>query len=294
MKNQVTVLSHNYTGKSLTVGFLRNGQFNSRIVDSSHANWAGVEAAYKKGNLQKVVELSDVAHAINTKFAGSFVVRDGKVYRGTEEVHGYIFDRILFFMKNNLDYKRLVKFANNLWDNPSENSRKELFKFLDSKNAQNGRLGGFPITDDGCFLAYKGVRKDFYSITGGSAKLVKGKTNAQGQVYNGVGEKIEVERKAVDDNCNNTCSYGLHAGSWEYANGFKGDGRMLVVKINPKDVVSIPTDHGCQKLRTCAYEVLAEEGRKLDEKKDSNFERTTVGYHNKRDSKGRFATKARR
>jgi hypothetical protein len=33
---------------------------------------------------------------------------------------------------------------------------------------------------------------------------------------------------------------------------------MVVVKINPKDVVSVPSDYNCQKLRCCAYTVVSE------------------------------------
>jgi hypothetical protein len=32
----------------------------------------------------------------------------------------------------------------------------------------------------------------------------------------------------------------------------------MIVKINPKDVVSVPSDCNCEKLRTCRYEVVGE------------------------------------
>ena len=35
-------------------------------------------------------------------------------------------------------------------------------------------------------------------------------------------------------------------------------GKVVIVKVNPKDVVSVPHDCNCQKLRTCAYTVVAE------------------------------------
>jgi hypothetical protein len=47
----------------------------------------------------------------------------------------------------------------------------------------------------------------------------------------------------------------VHAGSLSYATGFGPT--HVIVKIDPADVVSIPTDCSCQKLRTCAYEVVA-------------------------------------
>jgi hypothetical protein len=66
-------------------------------------------------------------------------------------------------------------------------------------------------------------------------------------------------RNKVDDNKEVGCSYGFHAGTLEYARGFRPcNGKLVVVEINPADVVSIPTDCECQKLRTCKYKVHSE------------------------------------
>jgi hypothetical protein len=144
----------------------------------------------------------------------------------------------------------LEKFWENLKKNPSYNSVRELYDFLSYKE--------LPITEDGCFLAYRGLQEDFYSVRGNtSTKVLQGNVNSQGQIYNGVGEHIEVERNCVDDDRNNHCSFGVHAGSWQYASEWS-QGKMVVVKINPKDVVSVPSDYNCQKLRCCAYTVVSE------------------------------------
>jgi len=105
-----------------------------------------------------------------------------------------------------------------------------------------------PITSDGYFLAYKKVRPDFLDIHSGTMN------NAPGQV-------VEMERNEVDDDQNRTCSAGLHFCSQEYLNHF-GDStsRTVIVKINPCDVVSIPTDYNNAKGRACRYEVIGELG----------------------------------
>lgn len=277
-----TVISHQYTGNSLVVVYNDGTQVQTKIVQSSHPNWRQVERLYKQGQYAALIPLLDVTQAINTKFEGKFTVKDGSVYYRGEVVHGYLFDRIIFFMREGLPFKRLLAFAENLYANPSNRARNELFKFLEHKN--------MPITDDGCFLAYKGVQDDYYSITSGSSKVLKG-TVKGGKILNAVGEKIEVDRGDVNDNASVGCASGLHAGSWDYANGFKGNGRMMIVKINPKDVVSVPNDCNCQKLRTAAYEVVAEEGRKLSEVKDINFDRVAKARQikQKRLANGRFA-----
>jgi acyl carrier protein len=52
------------------------------------------------------------------------------------------------------------------------------------------------------------------------------------------------------------CSHGLHAGSLAYARGWAE--RVILVEIDPADVVSVPGDENCQKLRCCKYTVVGE------------------------------------
>jgi len=264
MKNNI--ISHNLTNNSLVIVYSNDKGFNTKIVESSHPNWSQVLTAYKQGKYDEVVALIDVKTAINKKFDGKFTIVGETVHYNGQEVSGYLFERIIFFMRNNLPFERLVKFADNLYQNPSNRARQELYKFLEHKN--------MPITEDGCFLAYKGVQNDFWSITGGSIKVLKGKVNDKGQIYNGVGEEIVVDRGDVDDNCNNTCSKGIHAGSVSYATSFAGNGgKIMVVKINPKDCVSVPTDCNGQKLRAAAYTVIGEEYRSLSDVRDINYDK---------------------
>ena len=73
-------------------------------------------------------------------------------------------------------------------------------------------------------------------------------------------------RNKVDDNKDVGCSKGLHAGTLEYASGYACDNdKLVLVEIDPADVVSIPTDCEFQKLRTCKYKVVAEYERPLTE-----------------------------
>ena len=48
--------------------------------------------------------------------------------------------------------------------------------------------------------------------------------------------------------------------------------RIVIVKINPRDVVSVPSDCNCEKLRTCQYEVVGEyQGELLKPLYSANF-----------------------
>jgi len=166
-----------------------------------------------------------------------------------EELPQSLADKVRAIHEEGLPLSLFEKFWQNLQLNPSSSSVRELYEFLSYKE--------LPLTEDGCFLAYKGLDSNFWSISGNKeTKVISGQTNASGKIFNGVGEKIEVRRWDVDDNRANHCSFGLHAGSLDYARGFS-QGTVVVVKINPKDVVSVPSDCKCQKCRVSAYEVVS-------------------------------------
>jgi hypothetical protein len=62
----------------------------------------------------------------------------------------------------------------------------------------------------------------------------------------------------VDEDPNNTCSYGLHVANWDYAyNNYGGKSDiMLEVEVDPADVVAIPVDYNQSKMRVCKYKVI--------------------------------------
>jgi hypothetical protein len=177
-------------------------------------------------------------------------IRGNSVYFGGQEVSSFITEKIIDFFYQGLPYEPLVKFFAKLQENPSKRAVDELYTFLQHKH--------MPIAENGNFLAYKGVGNDYFSIRSGNAVLLKG-ISYGGKIYNGIGSIIEVVRNYVDDDKNRGCSQGLHVGSYDYANNWRGStGKLLMVEVNPKDVVSVPLDCECQKLRTCKYKVISE------------------------------------
>lgn len=285
----ITILAHNYTGQSLTLVANVNGSVKTHIVSNAHPNWKMVMEAYRKDGLRAVLPLLDLGTCIQTSSKGRFVVKDGVVYFNGYPTSGYLFEKILLYMRELPNqYQRLVTFAENLYDNPCQAVQNDLYKFLEH--------GGNPITEDGCFLAYKGVDDEYWSLTAGKAKLLKGRVKDMGhgqfKIWNAVGEHIQMDEQDVNPNPNEGCSFGLHAGSFSYANGFKGaNGRLMIVKVNPKHVRSVPKDESFQKLRATEYVVIAEEGRKLNEVKNVNFDKAAaVRYHNRRGADGKFVS----
>lgn len=150
-----------------------------------------------------------------------------------EELHTSLTEKILEFHAAGLPYQGLVRFMVNLSHNPSKASQDQLFKFLDN--------GEFPITPDGHFLGYKGVRQDFYD-------------QHSRTFLNSPGKTIEMPRENVCADRTRGCASGLHVGTLGYAKGFSSI--TILVKVNPRDAVSVPDDHGFTKLRVCRYTVL--------------------------------------
>lgn len=178
-----------------------------------------------------------------------FEVVDETVYYQGEELPPSLVQKVLSVMRDGLPLIHFEKFWQRLQNNPSSSSVKELTDFLSYKE--------LPITEDGYFIAYKGVDNDYYSVHGNTkTKVIKGTVDDSGRIFNGVGEEIEVVRRDVCDNRDIGCSEGLHVGSHDYAKGWGT--KMVIVKVDPADVVSVPSDCSFQKCRVCKYVVVGE------------------------------------
>jgi hypothetical protein len=205
-----------------------------------HINYKLILEKLPSATAEELLEVVDVQKAVATFSDGLVEIKNGQVLYEGEPVHGSISKRILEFMSKGLPFQPLVNFLNNIMENPSMQSQKELYDFLEHEH--------LPITEDGHFLAYKAVRSDY-------------KDKYRGVFDNRVGQICTMQRAKVDDNRARGCSDGLHAGALNYVAGYgsleSGD-KIVIVKINPKDVVSVPSDCNCEKLRTCRYEVVGE------------------------------------
>ena len=175
-------------------------------------------------------------------------IKGETLYWDGEEFNGTIAVRMITMLQEGFTIEPLVKFMENLLENPSKRSVDELYGFLEKNN--------LPITPDGHFLAYKRVREDY-------------KDCHSGTMDNSPGRVVSMPRYKVDDNQNNTCSEGLHFCSEGYLKHF-GGARTVIVKINPRDVVSIPNDYNQTKGRTCRYEVIGEVGVNPDDQAEFN------------------------
>lgn len=159
-----------------------------------------------------------------------------------------------------LSAQTILNFLEKLYTNPSEDSIQSLWDFVTHHKLR--------LTPDGDFLAFKGLREDYTSIHNGEG-IVNNKYYPNNNLDNSIGNVIEMPRSSVEENRNIGCSTGLHAGSFEYASDFSC-GKLVIVSINPRDVVSVPVSGTYAKLRVSRYTVVGEVKNDNDEINTSN------------------------
>ncbi len=247
---------------------------------ADHPKWADItklfdRCGYDKDNdftgpIEEMLSLMDLKTAVENYTVGRLSVSPSAVTYGGRPIHTVDAERVLSFMKEGLSYKPIANYIEKKMKNPSARAIAEMYNFLEHR--------GMPLTIRGTFLAYKGVTLDFWSIKGNTnTVIVNGRTDSQGKIHNAIGEVIEVERSSVDDNFHNDCSFGLHAGSLAYAKGWGH--RVVIVEIDPADVVSVPADCNCQKLRCCKYTVIGEYAGPLPDTLCTDFETEDGSCH---------------
>lgn len=212
-------------------------------VAKDDKHYAAVSEVIKRGGTEQ--EVLDILEAEKRKLteavsvAPDITVKGGcKVFYKDSPVGGVLEERMLTMLDEGFSLIPMSRFLANLQNNPSKRVVDQLYEFLEK--------GKNPLTEDGCFLAYKAVRGDFKDIHSGTFD-------------NSIGKVIEMPRNRVDEDPDRTCSQGLHVCSFDYLPYFShAGGHVVVCKVNPADVVAIPRDYKNTKMRVCRYEVVSE------------------------------------
>lgn len=206
-------------------------------LNASHPTFEQMHRAISLKQWSRIPKLVSLAEKIASAANGSVKIQNGQVYYKGRVVHNSLTTRILEMVKEEKPVSAMLKFMDNLYQNPSQDCINELYEFL--------RRYKLPITDDGCFMAYKNVTAEY-------------KDNHTRTFDNSVGRVLTMARQDVDGERRNVCSNGFHFCSLAYLRGFGSDGdHIMGIKINPKDVVSIP-EMDAGKGRTWRYEVVME------------------------------------
>lgn len=218
------------------------------IRDVAENGDAGVDDSY----LRDLADQSGPVARVFEPITERLTVAGGRLYFDGDEVHGSIASHILraieFDSAEPWPFAE-VRFLEKVQQNPEQHSRDQLYDWLQAHE--------FTITDEGDIVGYKGVVKDGDDLrSGSSGRAIVDGVEHTGQIPNPVGATVTMPRGSVQHNPGSSCSTGLHVGTFDYAQGF-ARGALLKVYVNPRDVVSVPTDAGGEKVRVCRY-VVAE------------------------------------
>lgn len=222
-------------GANGTITVYLKGETSS--ISKGHVNYEAVLNRLKSRNFNKIVDMMKPAKLLLKYSVGDLEIKNGEVFYKGRALTGYIVGRIFEMFEKGHSFEPMAKFLNNVMKNPNKESGEAAFKFLENK--------GFPLTSDGCFLGYKRINSnfmDFYS----------------GKIEHKVGKVIKHPQSSCDPNRLIQCSNGLHVGTFEYARTFNGhlNGHLVLVKVNPKDIVCIPNSDTSWKIRVCEYKVI--------------------------------------
>jgi hypothetical protein len=226
----------------------------SYLFDHTHPEYEGLVECIKTGDAEAFTELLEVGTVIENWSEGDFQFRDGYLYYEDEQVASQPTDRIIQLIKNGWDHKPMLAYLDRLYQNVSNRAVVESYNWCSHK--------GLPITPDGYLVGYKGVA--VYSGAGTLDKM--GRPLEDGDLVdkwtgnsfrNNVADECGMNRRKVSDNCNLGCAAGLHVGTYEYAESWAGHGgKVILVRFDPADIVSVPTDCEFAKMRVSKYTVI--------------------------------------
>ena len=237
-----------------------NGQ--PHLFDPSHPHYTSLIQCVHAGDADEFVNLLNTGLQVENWSEGDFEFRDGLLYFEDEQVAKDPTNRIVECLQQGFPHQFMMNYLTNLYDNVSERAVQESYKWSSHK--------GLPITEDGMLVGYKGVRTYAgEAIQGKNGEIKEGDLvdiYTGNSFRNNVGDTASMKRRQVCDDHTQGCDTGLHVGTYDYACNWAGNtGVVVLVKFNPKDIVSVPSDCECQKMRVSSYEVISVAREQLEE-----------------------------
>lgn len=229
-------------------GFHRHSQQGAALVELLRQDPQPVD---------QIAQLADVITWVAKQSNGRVTVDEqDRLYLDKKPIDYGLSGRVALLVEQGMSFNALARFIENVAENPDKSVAEDLYRFLEK--------GAMPIDEDGYFFVFKKVDEHYRSYARGSDKVRVTLANGEvveemGHILYPVGGVVEMDRADCDPNRQQTCSRGLHGCSPKYLNfWYSRSGRVLIGRVNPAHVTSIPADHDDQKLRCCRMEVLAE------------------------------------
>lgn len=205
------------------------------IVDALINNDADKFLEYYKG---KAYQPQDEYPELQDCYEDDLVITNGKIFYRGKEVDEAVCKYVAKLQSMNADITGMKKYIGRMYNNVSEEARDQQFRFIN--------LHHLVVDPEGYIIAYKAVKNNYMDKHSGTISYE-------------VGNIVKMKRSEVDDDTKTGCSKGLHAGSLKYVYSYgSSDDRIIIVRIDPADVVCIPKDCNFQKMRCCRLQVLGD------------------------------------
>jgi hypothetical protein len=262
----------------------KNGNISLNIngkvfnYNGEHPQYSEVMLALNENNESKLSEIVNRKDKLAAASKGKISYIDGIVRWNGSKVENAVSRRIVELDNQGHNVDFILKFLEKCYLNPDPTVVDRLYLFLENACIH--------ISPEGDIIGYKKIRSDNYDFYSGKFLYAVGRT-------------VKMDRSLCNSNSFDTCAPSLHLGSLNYAQNFhRGQGKIIIGKCDPKNVVCIPEEGSYGKLRACEIEVLAEyteENLKSVAYNDFSLRRDSRGRfvkgnqpQVKRDSKGRF------
>lgn len=261
MSENINNMVHIKSNSNEWTVIINNGQ--PHVFDHTHMNYNALIECVMSDDADEFVNLINSGSTIEDWSEGDFEFKDGFLYYEGERVADQPTNRIVELLKQNYSHEFMTNYLEKLYNNVSERAVQESYTWSSHK--------GLPIAKDGDMIAYKGVRK----YVGEDIVDKMGRTITEGDLVdiytgnsfrNNIGDSNGMKRRQVCDDHTMGCSKGLHVGTYEYATNWAGStGVVVLVKFNPANIVSVPSDCQFSKMRVSDYEVVSIAREQLEE-----------------------------
>lgn len=247
-------LNYRYLPQSIVVTF----DNEIYIADETHPYWEQICVMAERGD-PKVVHMFSLEDAVRDRFVqvtSRISVENRQVLLDGEPLSNPYVDRLLDVAGDedgDAEAYAWAKFFEKLAANPNKAVAEQLGRWMKATGED------WEITEDGNFLGYRGVMKN---AEGERVSKFKGTARVDGELFentnipNPVGATVTMPRTEVTFDPNNACAAGLHVGTKGYARSWGSTGEVLVIEVDPTNVVSVPHDAGDAKIRVCAFDIV--------------------------------------
>ncbi|MGL4523819.1 MAG: homocysteine methyltransferase [Bacilli bacterium] len=223
--------TYEWSASSKHITIYKNG--HPITVNNSHINFKEALKCVLDNKPDVALALIDIKTIVKNICQGKVKIENDVVMYDDIKISNGLTDKIVRRIQDGEDVSCLVNFFEKLMENTSRRAVYELFGFLEHNDIE--------IAEDGDFIAWKRVNKDYTDIY-------------TGKICNRPGTTVSVNRWEVDENPEQTCSFGLHVCAKSYLSHYASHkGTILQVKVNPKNVVAVPIDYNNAKMRVCEY-----------------------------------------